>query len=107
MQQGRTEEWKGFDLDGGYHNRLFYYFTPLPSFGLCTLCLSSGLGWGFQRTARPDDFIAIWYLTSQSHCFTTMQRIPILQTLPLSHSAQSLWWGRARMHADQAGFSGK
>lgn len=30
VQQGRTEEWKGFDLDGGYHNRLFYYFTPTP-----------------------------------------------------------------------------
>lgn len=40
MQQGRTEEGKGFDLDGGYHNRLFYLSTPpIPPFGLCTLCL--------------------------------------------------------------------
>ena len=95
------QEWKGFDLDGGYHNRLFYYSPPPPRL-VSAPCFSSGLGWGFQRTARPDDFIAIWYLTSPSHCFTTMQRIPILLTFPLFHSAQSPWRGRARMHADRA-----
>lgn len=26
MQQGRIGEWKGFDLDGGYHNRLRIVF---------------------------------------------------------------------------------
>lgn len=63
MQRRRIGECEGFDLDGGYHNRLQVVFSP----GLCALCLSAGPGWGFQRRARPDDFIAIWYLTSPSH----------------------------------------
>ncbi len=79
MQQGRKGERRGFDLDGGYHNRLKIVFSSVSA-----PCVSlAGARVGLPEKARPDDFIAIWYLTSQSHSFATIQCIPILQTLPL------------------------
>ena len=84
MQQGRRGGRRGLDLDGSYHNRLKTVFSSVSA--PCVSCWGSG--GAFQRRARPDDFIAIWYLTSQSHSFTTIQLIPILQTLPLLCSTQ-------------------
>lgn len=51
------------DLDGGYHNRLKVVFSALPA----PSDSRQGPGGAFRERARPDDFIAIWYLTSQSH----------------------------------------
>lgn len=31
MQQGRIGEWEGFDLDGGYHNRLKVVFSSVSA----------------------------------------------------------------------------
>lgn len=53
----------GVDLDGGYHNRLKVVFSALPA----PSDSRQGPGGAFRERARPDDFIAIWYLTSQSH----------------------------------------
>lgn len=56
---GRTEEWKGFDLDGGYHNRLFYYFTPLPRLVFAPRVSHRGSG-GASREG-PDQMTSLPY----------------------------------------------
>lgn len=40
MQQGRIGEWEGFDLDGGYHNRLKVVFSSVSA--PCVSRLGSG-----------------------------------------------------------------